>query len=136
MVSRETRVYLTGLALSVCLLIVAGFVLEVGLRTTQGAVVSVLFFPILPFLLPQLYLAATGDETENVPPGTRIRVSLLFSGLWILWLYGVVDGIDGVDGLGRLVLGGLAAVLLGGLFVHEMIVGYRSSSLFEDANAD
>jgi hypothetical protein len=134
MVSRETRVYLTGLALSVCLLIVAGFVLEVGLRTTQGAVVSVLFFPILPFLLPQLYLAATGDETETVPPGTRIRVSLLFSGLWTLWLSGAAGSAE--VGLGQLILGGLAAILLGTLFVHEAVVGYRSSSLFEDADAE
>ncbi|MFB6178490.1 MAG: hypothetical protein ABEI77_02050 [Halorientalis sp.] len=52
MVARETRVYLTGLALSVSLLVVAGLGLNVGLRTPIGVLGSVLFFPILPFLLP------------------------------------------------------------------------------------
>ncbi len=134
MVSRETRVYLTGLAFSVSLLLVAGLVLDVELWTPLGMLVSILFFPILPFLLPQLYLAATGDETENVPAGTRIRVSLLFSGLWILWMSGWAGSISG--DLGQLILGGIGAILLGTLFVREMLVGYRSSSLFEDWNAE
>ena len=135
MVSRETRVYLTGLALSVSLL-VAGLALDIGLRTPLGVFVSVLFFPTLPFLLPQLYLAATGDETENVPPRTRIRVSLLVSGLWILWAYEATGGFDHFGDLARLLLAGLAVVLLGSLLVHEMVVGYRSSSLFEHADGE
>ncbi|MFD1587920.1 hypothetical protein ACFR9U_13105 [Halorientalis brevis] len=132
MVSRETRVYLTGLALSVLLLLVAGLVLDVGLRTPLGVLVSVLFFPIIPFLLPQLYLAATGDETDNVSPRTRVRVSLFVSGLVAFGLSASMAPAQP----GRWLAGGVTAILLGSLFVHEMVVGYRSSSLFENANGE
>jgi len=132
MVSRETRVYLTGLALSVTLVLLTGPVLDTDLNGAVGALVNVLFFPVLPFLLPQLYLTVTGDEAENVPPRTRVRVGFLVSGLVVAGLYAAAD--SGTPG--RLVLGVIAGVLLGSLFVHEMVLGYRSSSLFEDANAE
>lgn len=132
MVSRETRIYLTGLALSVVLVLLTGPVLAFSLDGAVGALVNFLFFPVLPFLLPQLYLALTGDETEHVPSRTRVRVAFLVSGLVVAGMYAAAE--SGTPG--RLLLGVIAAVLLGALFVHEMIVGYRSSSLFEDANAE
>lgn len=126
MVARETRVYLTGLALSITLAILAGPVLGIDLDSSVGVLVGFLFFPVLPFLLPQLYLAATGDDTERVPPAIRIRISLLLSGLLAAWAYSAA-GAGGVGAVGRTVLGIVAGVLLGGLFVHEALLGYRSS---------
>lgn len=127
MLSRETRVYLIGLGLAVALAIVAGPILGVGLDTSAGVLVGFLFFPGLSFLLPQLYLAATGDETEAVPPSTRVRVSLLLSGLIAVWLYSVAGASTGRQPL----LGPIGVVLLGSLCCYEALLGYRSSSLFD-----
>jgi len=133
MVSRETRVYLAGFALT------AAFAVAFAVASALGsggwvegplAVLAItLIFPVLPFLVPQLYLAVTGSESEDVPPRTRIRISLLVSGLVPLGLYSTMDA----GQTGRWLAGGIAAFLLGSLFVHEMVVGYRSSSLFANA---
>lgn len=132
MVSRELRVYLTGLALAAAVGIATRLVPGLWPAGSLRLLAVYLVFPVLSFLLPQLYLAAVGSEAEDVPPQVRIRVGLFVSGLVTLGMHATAPP----GTVGRSVLAAAAATLFVVLVGHEMLAGYRESSLFEDQNAE
>lgn len=115
MVSRENRVLLASLAL-VALLGIAVVVTDIG---AESSITAFLLVAVVGVLLPQLYLARTGDD---VAPARRIRV-----GGYLTALFAFVFA-NSAPAFERRVLATVGLVLLGALLVREAVAGYRDSS--------
>ncbi|RKD93269.1 hypothetical protein [Halopiger aswanensis] len=133
MVSRENRVIAGSFVLFV-LAMVGWFVLENATGIADGDHPLVMFLVLygLPVVLPQLYLAATGDG--GVTPRTRVRFAVAFSGLFALVTVGSAGvrwswstAFDDLEMLQYTLLGAIGIGAFGGLFCYEVLAGYRSS---------
>ena len=115
MVSRENRTLLASLAL-VALLAVAVSVTGLG---ANSPLVVFLVVGVVGILLPQLYLARTGD---TVDPGRRVRVGAF---LTALFAFAVANNAPAFE---RRVLATTGLVLLVALLLVEFVAGYRDSA--------
>ena len=125
MLSRPTRVILTGFGLASVIAIMS-LVTGVG---TGNPVVLLLVVPGFSILFPQLYLAVSDGE-DAVPPAQRIRYGLLLSGLSAFAFVGTASPSE------RLVYASVGSFLVGALFAIEARRGYRESAPVENETVE
>jgi hypothetical protein len=115
MVSRENRVSLVSLGL-VALLGIVVAVTDIG---AESPITAFLLVAVVGVLLPQLYLARTGDE---VGPAARVRVG---GYLTALFAFAFANNAPAFE---RRVLATVGIGLLVALLVREAVAGYREAA--------
>lgn len=130
MVSRENRVILGSVALLV-LAIAGGAALErvLGVAVLEQPLVVFVLLYGLPIVVPQLYLAATGDEDAS--PRARIWLAAIVTALFAFALTDGTDvqwstAFDDLETFQYALIAGLGAAALAGALGYEILVSSRS----------